>query len=80
MTNPKERLYDVRKDYRVFTRDGKELGQVAAVESERFRIDVPLQPDYWLRCDEVLSVIPGERVTVDFDFQEIDAHRDVTLF
>jgi hypothetical protein len=40
---------------RVITSDGKDLGKVKQVEGTCFKLDAPMQPDYWLGMDTVGS-------------------------
>jgi hypothetical protein len=76
---PREReprsMYRVQPGLRVFTVDGDELGEVKEVQGEAFKVDAPWKPDYWLRTDDVLSVIPEERVTVDIDSDSLDRYK-----
>lgn len=65
-------MYDLRPGYPVFTIDDSELGRIKDVRDNAFKIDAPWRPDYWLPQDMVLSVIPGERVTVDATEADID--------
>ena len=39
----------------VVTRDGDELGTVKAVGAGVFKVDAPLQPDYWLSTALIAS-------------------------
>jgi len=39
----------------VLTADGKELGTVKEIAGGCFKLDVPLQPDYWLATDTIAS-------------------------
>lgn len=71
-TTLQEGMFDLYEEMPVMTYDGQELGLVRDVEAERFRVDAPLQPDYWLSRDDVLSVIPEERVTLRFEHAELD--------
>ena len=50
----------------VLTLDGATLGKVAAIQGRFFKVDVALQPDYWLRADAIRS-ISGEQVTLGVD-------------
>ena len=45
---------------RVLTSDGEELGKVKEVMGDCFKVDVRLQPDYWLGLDTVSSSTGGE--------------------
>jgi hypothetical protein len=37
----------------VVTADGDELGRIKEFEGDCFKLDVPLEPDYWLAADTV---------------------------
>ena len=39
----------------VFTADNERLGTVREVRADRFKVDVSLQPDYWLPLSSVTS-------------------------
>ena len=45
---------------RVLTSDGEELGKVKEVMGDCFKVDVRMQPDYWLGIDTVTSSTGGE--------------------
>lgn len=68
-------MYDLQPGYAVFTVDGDELGRVKEVRDGAFKIDAPWKGDYWLPVDMVISVIPGDRVTVDATGDEIRGRR-----
>src|SRR5437773_137282 len=36
---------------KVMTADGKELGTVKEISGRCFKVDAPMQPDYWLASD-----------------------------
>jgi hypothetical protein len=40
---------------RVVTADGEELGTVKEVASSCFKVDVAMQPDFWLTTDTIAS-------------------------
>ena len=50
----------------VLTLDGAKLGTVAAIQGRAFKVDVPMQPDYWLKADAIRS-IAGDQVTLGVD-------------
>src|SRR5579884_321825 len=50
----------------VVTRDGRDLGRVREVRGDRFKVDAPIQPDYWLPIGRVATATPY-RVTLSFD-------------
>ncbi len=45
---------------RVVTADGEELGKVREVTGTCFKVDVSMQPDYWLGTDTIERVTPSE--------------------
>jgi hypothetical protein len=47
-------------DARVVTADGEELGKVKEVAGNCFKVDVSMQPDYWLGTDTIASVTTNE--------------------
>lgn len=50
---------------RVVTADGDEIGHVKEVGGACFKVDAPMQPDYWLGMDCVAFSSPSEvRLTV----------------
>ena len=44
---------------RVMTSDGTELGHVKEVSGMLFKIDAPMQHDYWLRTDLIVTNTDG---------------------
>ena len=51
----------------VFTLDGEELGTVKEFRHDLFKVDAPMRPDYWLRCDCINAGMAGsDRLTVAF--------------
>jgi hypothetical protein len=52
----------------VYCRDGEMLGHVKAVRTTHFKVNAPLQPDYWLRREIVLrSTTEGVTIAVPKD-------------
>ena len=47
---------------RVVTSDGEELGKVKEISGDCFKVDAPMQPDYWLSSDSVASNAGGNVV------------------
>jgi hypothetical protein len=37
----------------IYTRDGSPIGKLKEVQGRYFKVDAPLQPDYWLTEDQV---------------------------
>lgn len=44
----------------VFAQDGEQLGEVKEVRGNYFKVDAPMQPDYWLRTDAVSTGDAGQ--------------------
>jgi hypothetical protein len=49
----------------VFTSDGDKIGEVAEIRGSAFKVDVAMQPDYWLPLNAVSSSA-GNRVVLTF--------------
>ncbi len=62
---------DVYVGARVFTVDGEEIGRVGEVQAHAFKVDVAMQPDYWLGTDCVRVASPGE-VRLAFAKRQLD--------
>ena len=45
---------------RVITSDGEQLGKVKDIAGGCFKIDAPLQKDYWLASDSIATTLGGE--------------------
>ena len=61
----------------VLTLDGAKLGTVAAIEGRYFKVDVAMQPDYWLRADAIRSTA-GDQVTLGVDKDRLDDYKVAT--
>lgn len=60
----------------VYSMDGKKLGMVKEVRSDRFKVDASMAPDYWLRTDCVDGGgAAAGRVTVSFDKDHLDGFK-----
>jgi hypothetical protein len=44
---------------RVITADGDEIGRIKEIEGDCFKVDAPMQPDYWLGMDTISTETPG---------------------
>ena len=66
--------HDVRIDAEVFTRDHDKLGTVREVRGDSFKVDVSMQPDYWLPLSCV-STVSGNEVLLDFDKDRLGDHK-----
>ena len=51
--------------WKVFTSDGDEIGTVKEFSTEAFKVDAPMQPDFWLPMSTVISS-GASRVELDF--------------
>jgi hypothetical protein len=49
----------------VVTTDGDLLGTVREIQGDCFKLDVSMQPDYWLPMD-CISSVSGNRILLDF--------------
>lgn len=56
----------------VFSSDSQELGHVKEVAGVYFKVDAPLQPDYWLSQEEVASA-NREQVVLNRSLNELDS-------
>jgi hypothetical protein len=63
-------LRDSMIDAPVFTQDGTEIGKVKEIQGAFFKIDAPMEPDYWLRDDGVVA--EGNDVRLPFDADVLD--------
>jgi hypothetical protein len=54
----------------IYTMDGDHLGAVKELRGAYFKVDAPMQPDYWLPVDDIMSR-SGDRVTVGFDKHQL---------
>jgi len=63
-----------RDGQRIVTRDGHELGTVKETTEDAFKVDAPMQRDYWLSIGSVLS-IQGDEIVMDFDEETLEAYQ-----
>jgi len=58
----------------VRTSDGKELGKIKEIVGACFKVDAPMQPDYWLATDMISGEDgnPQGIVTLRFDSNNLD--------
>jgi len=45
---------------KVLTLDGDDLGKVKEISGDCFKVDAPMQPDYWLGVDMIADATPTE--------------------
>ena len=67
-------VHDLSAGLDVFSRDGHQLGTIKELSDTALKIDAPLNRDYWLPRDRVLS-FTNERVTMDLEQSDIDEHK-----
>jgi len=69
-------MHDFRMGDEVWTMDGEKLGTVKEIRGDHFKVDVPMQPDYWLPTSCISTTGTG-RVTVNFHHDHLgDWKRD----
>ena len=59
----------------IYTADGDKLGTVKEVHGTYFKVDAPMQPDYWLSCDCIRGGTLGNRVDVSFAKSELGDYK-----
>jgi hypothetical protein len=59
----------------VFTVDGDKLGTVKEVQGTYFKVDAPMQSDYWLSTECVRGGTTASRVSVTFPKSELDTYK-----
>ena len=60
----------------VYTADGSKLGTVKEVDGAYFKVDAPMQTDYWLACDCIHGGMGGNsRVDVVFEKGQLDNYK-----
>lgn len=57
--------HDLQLGWNIVTQDGHEIGLVDEIRGDHFKVDAPMQPDYWLPFHCIDSVT-GERITLNF--------------
>ncbi len=58
----------------VLTLDGAKLGTVAGIKGRSFKVDISMQPDYWLSADAIRSTSGGQ-VTLGVDKDHVDDYK-----
>ena len=58
----------------VIASDGEILGEVKETKGERFKVDAPLQRDYWLDCSAI-DVIEMGAVCLSFPKDELESYK-----
>ena len=59
----------------IYTTDGSKLGTVKEVQGAYFKVDAPMQPDYWLASECVRGGGMGDRVDVAFAKDDLSKHK-----
>jgi len=57
----------------IYTSDGDQVGTVKELRGDLFKVDAPMQPDYWLACDSIAST-SAAGVRLAFTRDHIDEH------
>ena len=65
---------DIAEGCEVVTRDGDKVGTVKEVRGGYFKVNAPLQPDYWLQRQFVESNAEG-RITLSFEKGELGDYK-----
>jgi hypothetical protein len=63
----------------IYTMDGDHLGKVKELRGAFVKVDAPMQPDFWLRVDDITSR-RGDHVTVGFDRHQLGDHKASNLY
>lgn len=58
----------------VYTYDGDHLGTVKEIKGALFKVDAPHHADYWLRENNVASVM-GDRLTLECNKDDLDGYK-----
>ena len=58
----------------VYTRDGDKIGQVKEVRGAFFKVDAPMQPDYWLQSEFAQTNSP-EGITMEFGKDDLGDYK-----
>jgi hypothetical protein len=59
----------------IYTADGSKLGTVKEVHGLYFKVDAPMQPDYWLACECIRGGAMGDRVDVAFAKDDLSKYK-----
>jgi hypothetical protein len=58
----------------VYTRDGDKIGEVKEVRGAFFKVDAPMQPDYWLQS-EFAQTAGAEGITMEFGKDDLGDYK-----
>lgn len=67
-------VHDIILGLPVFTQSGEQIGSVKEVTPHAIKIDAPLQPDYWLSREQVMS-FTTERVTLTIEKDHLSDYK-----
>ena len=56
---------------KVVTADGKPLGKLMEIDGDCYKVDAPLQPDYWLNSKVVAKTSPSE-IQISLRLKDLD--------
>jgi len=59
----------------VYTADGDKIGTVKEVQGSYFKVDAPMQSDYWLATDCVKGGSVSNRVELTFPKSELGSYK-----
>lgn len=66
--------HGIRAGLPVYSEDGDKLGSVKELRGVYIKIDAALQPDYWLRFEDLLSYT-AERATMAFPAAQLPSRK-----
>jgi hypothetical protein len=58
----------------IYTHDGDHIGKVKEVHGDRFKVDAPMQPDYWLPTNAI-GQPAGDRLTLTFAKDQLGEYK-----
>lgn len=58
----------------VYTSDGQKIGEVKEIRDGAFKVDAPMELDYWLPLSSVAST-DGAQARVDFDWAMLGTYK-----
>ena len=47
--------YDLRPGLRVYTHTGLEIGSIAEVQGDFFKVNAPRRPDFWVQAIDIVA-------------------------
>lgn len=59
----------------IYSSDGDKLGTVKEVHGTYFKVDAPMQPDYWLAAECLRGGTVGNRVDVTFPKSQLGDYK-----